>query len=234
MSCGAPTTHREVHPDVHNENFWWCAPGGADTGHVMAGMNVTGYSISGFTPRQAFANIRSVCWTQNLTDLGGGKWMVISIVPASVVTSHSNTNPRAAQEGEGPYRLDYTLPEFDADNAPGDFNLQQQQRLQLKIFKFSRTMHNRLGSFSTGGAADFATDGGFVATDVALRYPLCLTEDANGLIVLSENGQTWQTGMRFPDVASYVIWADDTYDADKHEGNGRYTWHLDNISITYG
>jgi hypothetical protein len=235
MACGAPTTQREVDPDIHNENFWWCAPGGPDTGHVMAAMNTSGYSISGFTPQQAFTDIHSICWDQNLTDLGGGKWMVISIVPADVLVTHPNTNPRAVAEGEGPYRLDYTLPEFDADNGPGDFNLQRQQRFQFKLFRDTLSLFNRLGSYSAGGASDFGTTGGFIAgTDVATRYPMCLTEDANGLIVLTQNGHSWQTGMRFPDVPSYVIWADDTYNADKHGGTGLYTWHFDNIAVTYG
>jgi hypothetical protein len=152
--------------------------------------------------------------------------MVLTIIPASQMV------PQSAQP-TSPYRLDYTLPEFDADNAPGDFNVQRAQRLQFKLFRNQLRLFNRLGSFSTGGASDWGSDGGSIAgADKATRYRHCLTENASGNIVVTQAGQTWTTTVRFPDVPSYVIWADDTYDADKHGGTGRYTWHFDNIAIS--
>jgi hypothetical protein len=234
-SCAAPTTQRTVSITNHANLFWWCAPGGADTGHVMVGLATSGYAITGFTPRQAFTNVRSICWDQNLTDLGGGKWFTVTLVPASVFTSHPNTNPRAAQEGEGPYRLDYTLPEFDTDNAPGDFNLQRQPRFMFKLFRNELRLFNRLGSFSAGGASDWGAGNGFIAgNDKATRYRHCLTENASGLIVLTQASQTWQTGARFPDGPVYVIFADDTYDSEKHGPTAHKTWHVDSISIEVG
>jgi hypothetical protein len=225
MACGAPTTSRTVRPDNRSENFWWCAPGGADTGHVMAGMNSSGYSISGFAPRQAFTNIRSICWDQNLTDLGGGKWMVLTLVPANTMISQT-------AQPTSPYRLDYTLPEFDADNAPGDFNIQRAQRWQFKLFRNNLNIFNSMGSSSVGV---WSTGAGFIAgADVATRYRHCLTENAAGQIVVTQRGVSWNTTARFPDGLMYVIWADDTYDADKHGGTGSYTWHFDNIEVLYG
>jgi hypothetical protein len=192
----------------------------------MVGINTSGYAITGFTPKQSFNNLRSVCWDQNLTDLGGGKWFTVTVVPDATYTSHPNTNPRAAAELEGPFRLDYTLPEFDADNAPGDFNLQNQPVWQFKLFR------NELRVFNTARQGVFSTAGGFVAGgDRATRYRHCLRENASGLIVVEQAGQSWVTNSRFPDGPVHVIFADDTYDADKHGGTGLYTWHVDNIEI---
>jgi hypothetical protein len=47
---------------------------------------------------------------------------------------------------------------------------------------------------------------------------------ATGLHTVTANGS-------FPTGPVRVIFQDDTYDADKHDGTGRYTWHWDNISI---
>ncbi len=210
--CQGPTTARTVHVRQHAELFWWCAPNGPDTGHVMIGMNTSGYAISGFSPTRTFDDVTSICWDQNLTDLGGGKWMVLTLVPASV---YERNLPR----------LDYTLPEFDADEAPGDFNLQRLPRWQFKLFR------NELRIFDSLEGGAWGTGSGLIAgTDRATRYRHCLTENAQGIVV-SQAGQSWQTTMRFPDGPVGIIWADDTYDADKHGGTGLYTWHLDNIEI---
>jgi hypothetical protein len=226
-ACEGPTTLRTVDIANHANLFWHCAPNGPDTGHVMVALNTSGYAITGFTPDRSFTNLRSVCWDQNLTDLGGGKWFTVTVVPHATFISHPNTNPRAAQEGEGPFRLDYTLPEFDADNAPGDFNLQRQPRWQFKLFRNELRVFDRVG-----GTGDWGTAAGFVAgADRATRFRHCLTENAQGDVILTQRGQSWNTGTAFPDGEVHVIFADDTYDADKHGGTGLYTWHVDNIEI---
>jgi hypothetical protein len=229
MACGVPTTQRSVRPDVHNENFWWCAPNGPDTGHLMLAMSTHSYSISGFTPRQAFTDVTSVCWDMSLTDLGGGKWFTVTLVPAAVLESHPNTNPRRVQELEGPYRLDYTLPEFDADGGPGDFNLQRQPRWMFKLFRTQLATFDRVG-----GTGEYSTFSGFVAgNDKATRYRHCLTENAAGDVIVTQNGRSFNTGTSFPDGEVYVIFADDTYDDLKHDGTPNKTWHIDTIQITY-
>jgi hypothetical protein len=233
MNCEGPTTQRNVSITNHANLFWWCAPGGGpDTGHVMIGNSLTGYAISGFTPKRFFTDIRSVCWDQNLTDLGGGKWMVLTIVPKAELESHPNLNPRRVEELEGPWRLDYTLPEFDAEGQTGDFSLQRETRWQFKLFRNTLRIFDRVN-----GAGDWGTDNGFIAGhDVATRYRICLTENSQGRVVVTQqnpNGtSTWTTATRFPDGEVYVIWADDTYDDPKREGDLHKTWHLDNVAIS--
>ena len=45
-----------------------------------------------------------------------------------------------------------------------------------------------------------------------------------GLHTVTANGS-------FPTGAVRVVFQDDTYDADKHGGTGRYTVHWDNVTI---
>ena len=60
--------------------LWWCAPGGDPAkGHLMTGMNTAGYNIVWFSPKVEFTDVRRVCWDQNLTELGGGKWTQVVI-----------------------------------------------------------------------------------------------------------------------------------------------------------
>jgi len=234
-ACEAPTTQRDVYVGVHSNLFWWCAPGG-DTakGHMMVANSTSGYAIIGFTPRQTFTNLSSVCWDQNLTDLGGGKWFTMMMVPKTVVESNPNTNSRRVQDGEGPYRLDYTLPEFDADNAPGDFNLQQYPRFHFKLFRNELRLFDYIATGTSGPS--FTTLNGHIAgDDKATRFKHCLTENSSGQVVLSQvnpsGTQTWNTGLHFPDMPVYVIFADDTYDDVKHGGTVHKSWHFDNITI---
>ena len=74
----------------------------------MTGQNTTGYGIVAFSPNQDFNDVKKVCWDINSTDLGGGKWTNVIIIPASEYVLHPNLNSKPDREGEGPYRLDYT------------------------------------------------------------------------------------------------------------------------------
>ena len=46
MGCEGPTTQRTVHSDgAHDdEMFWWCAPKGPESGHIMTSMYTEGYA----------------------------------------------------------------------------------------------------------------------------------------------------------------------------------------------
>ena len=114
--CEGPTTARTVHVAAPiNEMLWQCSPGGDPAkGHLMTAMNTTGYGILSFSPNQTFNNVGQVCWDINATELGGGKWTNVILVPAAEYTRTPNNV--AKHPAEGPYRMDYTTPGF---NAPG-------------------------------------------------------------------------------------------------------------------
>ena len=84
------------------EAAYWCAPGGAGTGHLMTAFNTHGYSHLDFTPKQTFTDVRTVCWDQNVTHLGNRKWTQVTIVPKAM---HDAVAPR----------LDYTNPDLRID-----------------------------------------------------------------------------------------------------------------------
>ena len=145
--CEAPTTARTVHVANRSEMLWHCAPGGDPAkGHLMTSMNTTGYGILSFSPNRTFTNVGRVCWDINATDLGGGKWTNVILVPEAEYLRHPNTV--AKQAAEGPYRMDYTTPGFNIDNAPGDFNIQTDNVLAgnapfgLKNFRETFTLFN--------------------------------------------------------------------------------------------
>ena len=218
LSCGAPTAQRTVHVANHDELFWWCAPNGPDTGHVMTSMETSGYAIVSFTPNQAFTNVRQVCWDQNLTDLGGGKWSNVVIVP-------EGTYQRNAP------RLDYVSAGFNDQNGPGGFNLQGNGEVfGVKVFRGTMMMYR--GDTTLFQSGDSWTAG----NDRATRYRHCVTDHGNGTVTMSQarsaGSVTYSAAGSFPPGRVRVIFQDDNYDTVKHSGRpGFVTWHWDNIEI---
>ena len=235
LACQPPPTQRTVNISNHNNLFWYCAPGGAATGHMMTGINTSGYSLVSFTPKQTFTNVREVCWDQSLADLGGGKWSNVVLVPDATLRSNPNLNPDRVADGEGPWRLDYVTPSFAVPGGPGDFNIQDLGTGAGAIFGVKQF---RGTTIIYRGNVELAVDGSeFTAgADEATRFPHCFRDNGNGTVTYTQGraqgtSHTVTTAGSFPDGPAWVLFQDDTYDADKHGGTGRYTWHWDNISI---
>lgn len=242
LACEGPTTLRTVHVGSHNEMFWWCAPGNDSAkGHIMTSLNTEGYGIASFSPNQTFSNVEKVCWDINSTDLGGGKWTNMVIIPASEYTRHPNTSPKRIQEGEGPYRLDYTTFGFNDDNAPGDFNVQASDMAAGNVVWGLKNFRGTLALFRGDNA--FWEDGeAVVTTDKAARFKHCVTENANNTITITRArpGGTTDTftipNQQIPNGNVRVIFQDDNYDPPKRDGynENNNTWHWDNIEIYDG
>jgi hypothetical protein len=236
-SCAGPTTTRTVSVAKKSSVFWWCAPGGdASKGHLMTGVNTAGYNIAWFSPRQWFNNVRRVCWDQNLTDLGGGKWtQVVLISEAEVNRMRGN--------------LGVTGPGFQADGGPttgihpADLSTRSGvggAKMFLGSFEIWR------GGTVTGAQDWWSYNGqGFGSTglaDKAARYQHCMVDNENGTITLTQarpgGGRVTSTVKGdLPDGKVRVVFQDDNYDPDKHGGTStagdpRYTWHWDNIQIS--
>lgn len=232
-ACGAPTSQRTIDISNHSNLFWWCGPrpdAPASSGHVMVGLDTSGYAITAFSPKQSFSNLSRVCWDVNLTDLGGGKWFNVVFVPESTFLANPNHNPWQTAELEGPYRLDYTSPGFNADNAPGDFNIQGGPTAGVKIFQNTLSVWTNNGSdqfvWSTGGAIS-------AGDDRSSRFRHCITDNGNGTLTLTQHDRSYTFGGSLPDGQVRVIFQDDTYDSIKHDGRPSFkTWHVDNISIS--
>ena len=229
-SCSGPDQQRTVYVANHSNLFWHCAPGGDPAkGHVMVGLDTSGYAITAFSPKQSFSNVSRICWDVSLTDLGGGKWFNVVIVPESTFVTSPNVNPWRAAEYEGPYRLDYTSPGFNATDAPGDFNIQGGPTAGVKIFRNSLSVwtNNASDSFVWTGPGISAGD------DRATRYRHCITDNRNGTLTLTQHDRSFTFGGSLPSGWVRVIFQDDTYDSIKHDGRPAFkTWHVDNISIS--
>ena len=224
MACEGPTTLRTIHVDNKDDFFWWCAPGGDPAkGHVMVGVNTTGYNIAWFSPSQYFTNVSRVCWDQNLTELGGGKWMQV------VLAARADVERVQAQLGH--LDLGFTGPGFQVDGGPTTGVHPTAASGGAKMFR---------GGFGYWRGADFTTEmpGGQVTTDKATRYRHCMIDNGNGTITLTQqrpDGVHSHTGPgTMPDGDVRVVWQDDNYDVPKRDNYdpNNLTWHIDNIEIS--
>jgi hypothetical protein len=247
MACNAPPTSRTVTLENHRNFFWWCAPGGAATGHVMTGLMIGGYSLVNFTPQQFFTNVNKVCWDMSLADLGGGKWANVQLVPRAKVESHPNLDDLDGQEGEGPWRLDYVIPDFDRPGNPGEANLQDIANIVgVQQFRGSAAIwngRNPVADPNHPGSPDFVnlvqdfssiwTNG----TNESQRFRHCFEDLGNGTMRYTQNRgaagtYTLDAPGAFPNGEVAVIFQDDSYNPEKHGGTALTTWHWDNIEIS--
>jgi hypothetical protein len=202
--------------------FYSCAPGGdAAKAHLMTSVNTEGYVIAWFSPKQTFTNVRTVCWSQNLTDEGGGKWTQVVFLTGSEV-----------QRSGGD--LGFTSPEFP--NTGGPSTPQGTAQFGVKMF------HGGMQTWANGGFVDGV--GGQVTGDKAPRYRHCVTDNGNGTLgvtIAQPGGSTVSATVRgsIPDGPIRVVFEDDNYNPDKHfdfSGNAgpnhTYTWHWDDIQIS--
>jgi hypothetical protein len=236
MPCGSPTTYRTVRQPVlewgnthtnvdvtDSDLIWWCAPGN-DTakGHMMTALDTGSIATLSFSPKQTFNNVTRVCWDQNMSNLGEGKWVNVFVVPAADVAAHGGD--LAYVDGVGipfggiPMRLPPGAFDFDwirgsinghTIGADGSYN---------KVLE-------QWKSYSPGG----------IATESASRYTICLNSGA-GVVTLERPDGTFDTyplGASFPTGEVRVIWQDASYNPTKHNGaDTALTWHWDNFQIS--
>ena len=235
--CGGPLTSRTVHwPNPPGDDLvmrttdpgeaaYWCAPGGAGTGHLMTAFNTHGYSHLDFTPKQTFTDVRTVCWDQNVTHLGNRKWTQVTIVPKAM---HDAVAPR----------LDYTNPDLRID-GPAFWGLS----LQSDGFMFSSlvgTAQTYTGDHRMRGSG-FEND--TTVSDKAKRVTTCLTDQRNGEIEVTQHRHDGSVDVtvlpgEFPTGEAKVIFQDASYNPDKAVGEAPplvanpYTWHWDNLFVS--
>jgi hypothetical protein len=230
-SCNGPTTTRQINVADKESVFWWCAPGGdAAKGHVMTGVNTEGYNIAWFSPKQWFDNVTRVCWDQNLTDLGGGKWTQVVLVSEA---------DAARYVGD----LGFTGPGFQTDGGPTTGVHPTSGSGGSKTFQGSFEIWR--GGTVTGQQDWWTLNGSGFGTsgyaDKAARYRHCMVDNEDGSVTISQarpDGRTYTQTVRgdLPDGRVRVVFQDDNYNPDKHDGtsgpnDARYTWHWDNIQI---
>jgi hypothetical protein len=234
-SCGNPhETQRTVHLTANSQDqaFYACLPGDDPAkGHVMTSVNTEGYAIAWFSPKQVFNNVRRVCWDQNLTDLGGGKWTQVVLVAEPQARAHGGdlgyTGP-GFQDPSGP------TTQIHASN-PADIGGAKVFQGGFEIWRGGDVTGSQdYWSYSGGpGTQGFA--------DKAARFQHCMVDNEDGSVTISQarpDGRTYTQTVRgdLPDGPVRVVFQDDNYNPDKHDGtstpsDARYTWHWDNIQI---
>lgn len=226
MSCSNPnSTHRTIHlssaQQANDAAFYHCIPeGNPAKGHLMTSVNTAGYITVWFAPKQVFNNVSKVCWDQNLTDLGGGKWTVVNFLTPS--------------EYAGETDLGYTSADFPNNGGPS--SPQGEAQNGVKVFRGGMNAYTN-GKFHGGASVS-------TVTDKAARYQHCVIDNGNGTLTTTiarpSGGIDSETVTgNIPDGDIKVEFADDSYNPDKHfniEGvprnsSGLYTWHWDNIQI---
>jgi hypothetical protein len=205
--------------------FYPCLPGGDPAkGHVMTSVNTEGYNIAWFSPKQYFNNVTRVCWDQNMTQLGGGKWTQVVLVARADAEKYNND-------------LGFTGPGFTDPNGPSTDSFPSNATGGAKMFQGGFDIwrgNNETGSMSGGGTT----------TDKAARFRHCMVDNENGTVTLTQarpNGTTATQTVSgdLPDGEVRVVFEDDSYNPDKHfddslhppAGSHLYTWHWDNIQI---
>ena len=204
--------------------FYPCLPGGDPAkGHLMTAVNTAGYNIAWFSPRQVFSNVSRVCWDQNSTQEGGGKWTQVVLVTMS-------------DAGRYPGDLGFVGPGFQDPNGPTTRVIPSGATGGAKVFQGGFEIWR--GNDVTGSMSGPTTG------DKAPRYQHCMIDNGNGTVTMTQarpDGSVASQTVRgdLPNGDVRVVFQDDNYNPDKHfDGSERagpnhtYTWHWDNIQIT--
>jgi hypothetical protein len=221
MTCENPnTSHRTIHltsqQQASDAAFFHCMPDGdPEKGHLMTSVNTAGYVTVWFSPKQTFRNVSKVCWDQNLTDLGGGKWTIVNFLTAAEYVGNTD--------------LGYTSPDSPSSPRGPAAN-------GVKVFR------GGMNSYTNGQVRGGVR--GVTVSDKAARYKHCVIDNGNGTLTMTmaqPNGRTVlrTTNGKIPEGDIRIQFADDSYNPDKHfdlkgvapNSTGLYTWHWDNIQI---
>ncbi len=239
INCGKPAeTYRSIKitPGLAGKQAVWyqCAPSGDPAkAHLMTSVQTRGYNIAWFTPKQMFTDVTKVCWSQNLTDLGGGKWTQMVIEPVAQV---------AAQKGD----MGLVDPDFWGDpKGPGDGLIPDPafENVGVRFFRGGFQLWDSKGWVQGDGAAITQLLEGF--EDKAARFELCAADNGDGTVTLTmdrpDGAMSATAPAAFPKGQVRVVFEDDSYNPDKHfnaaelpPDDDHLTWHWDDIEITAG
>ena len=244
--CSGPTTPRDITLSGSGTNvsleqpFYWCAPTGPASGHLMTAVDTVGYNIAWFSPKDAYTGITKVCWDINETELSHRKWTQVVFVDAADAVKYPAGTPTYPQglgyaRGGGGFDLGYTSPEFSDPNGP-----------TTRILDGDGS---QAGFKTQTGSVEWWQGGDFIShnytqllgiTDKAARYQQCLEQQPGGVRLTRATPTGTQTfdipGAQIPQDARRVVFEDDNYDPQKGTAYdpANLTWHWDNVQIFTG
>jgi hypothetical protein len=246
--CGGEPTNRNVHHASHGDDpnlFWWCAPGGPDTGHVMTSVQTEGYAQVLFAPNQTFSNVRKICWDQSMKSLPR-KWTQVVVIPEALYQANNRVLHYVSPEVL-PFPAIDGIPPGPMSQGPNGHQApalySQWDAYVLTFTNGSLDTHSRQGRQMYFNAIGSATG--------APRYRQCLTDNENGTVTyVNEMPNAWFSDGKqtrnpitmpgsLPNGTVRVIFEDDIYDSFKTDAGNPTTqqlgtWHWDNIRIEHG
>lgn len=249
--CNGPTTYRTVnqiplqwgvkHTNVdivNSEMVWWCAPGN-DTakGHMMTALDTESIAAMAFSPKQILTDVIKVCYDQNMTNLGEGKWLNIFIVPAAHVAANNGDINYLAGSGVPFGGIDQRLPPGAVDftwlrGSIGSHKILPDGSYDEQFSQWMSIDPTDTNGDGVVGPGDAPTRG--MGADPAPRFKVCIDDGTNKVVIQRPNGttDTYDYSVAFPAGQVRVIFQDASYNPTKHNGaDNHLTWHWDNISI---
>jgi len=244
MACMGPTTLRDVvlgGSPIYNQLFWHCAPtGDPSSGHVMTGIDTTGYNIAWFSPKPTFTAVSKVCWDINMTELSHRKWTQVLFVGQADAVRYPDgqtiNGPQWKARGTGGFDLGYVSPDFQfpALNGPTSGIEPQGGTLAgVKVQENAPSWFQNQTNWTFRGFG-LALNG---ITDKAARYTQCVENQPNNIVRFTQNTpgapRTFDMPGQIPQAPVRVVFQDDNYDPIKGDAYNRdnMTWHWDNIQI---
>jgi hypothetical protein len=256
MNCGGAATQRNVQHNSHADDanlFWWCAPGGPDTGHIMTSVQTEGYAQVLFSPNRTFNDVTKICWDQSMRSLPR-KWTQVVVIPEALYQANGRKLNYVSPEvlpfpgigglPPGPMTAGPNGPDRPVDYANWDSYV-------LTFTNGSLDQHSRGGNdpndwFNWGRQMYF---NGIGSATNAPRYKQCITDNGNGTIthvnqMPPDHGSDAKVTRQpitlrgaIPNGQVRVIFEDDIYDSFKAgvpdpTVTDLGTWHWDNIEIS--
>lgn len=248
--CGTASTYRTVHPvalqsgvahtkvDITNsELIWWCAENNDPAkGHIMTGLDSGSIAAISFSPKQAYSNVKKVCWDQSMINVGDGRWLNVFIVPNSDVVSKNNDLAYIAGASMTFHSGNQMLPpgavDFSWKRGTVDSNKIYPDGSYHEDFNVWMSIDpqddNGNGEIDPG---DTPTKG--MATDPEKLFTICVDDVSNKVTIERPNGDfdTYDYNIAFPTGSVRVIFQDALKTPSKYISAKHMTWHWDNISI---
>jgi hypothetical protein len=236
MSCGGPDTSRDVAFGGDRQKldfsqlFWYCAPKGPASGHLMTGVDTVSYNVAWFSPKATFTNLSKVCWDINETELSHRKWTQIVFVGAADAVRYPSNR------GTGGFDLGYTSPDNRDPNGPNSGLFPQGGTLAGFESANGAVSYFQSDAWTTKDAGERIVG----VTDKATRYRHCLENQPNNVIRFTQDTPNGTRAIdlvgQLPGDARRVVFEDDNYNAPKDAAYNPdfLTWHWDNIEIEAG
>lgn len=219
LECGDPTTtSRTIRRSHPAESFYVCRD------HLMTSVGDTaGYSIAWFEPNRTFdaADVSSVSWDVNVTDLGGRQWWEVSILPAGWSSGVAECPHCSGVEWLSPDPAG--VPEY----PPGAIVVGSGPSGNDGHVHVDGLDTNPLGWQRVCGP--FAVDAAGCASK-ALRRTFTVTDNRDGTITVEFLGRIVSYPGAFPSEFR-VVFKDHSYTPTKDDIPAGYTWHWDAIVV---